>query len=211
VKETVAERLRSQIVSGAIAPGHAIVEGKWATQLGVAQASVREALNILIREGYVQKIAGRRARVTMFTKADLQGIYEVRASLEGLAARLVVERGSDLDDLSAATDEMEAAAFNTDIQRLINADLRFHLLLAEMSGNPFLLEHLRKVLIPLFAFVFMRISMNRRGTEPWQRTLADHKRILEGLRLGDPALAEHITRHATYHFGATGFEDWEHS
>src|ERR1700678_1152562 len=99
VKEAVAEQLRSEIVSGAIAPGHPIVEGKWAAQLGVAQASVREALNILFREGYVQKIAGRRARVTLFTKADVQGIYEVRASLEGLAARLVVERGADLEEL----------------------------------------------------------------------------------------------------------------
>jgi DNA-binding GntR family transcriptional regulator len=211
VKESVAEQLRNRIVSGAIVPGQPIVEGKWAAQLGVAQASVREALNILIREGYVQKTAGRRARVTIFAKADVQSIYEVRASLEGLAARLVVERGADLNDLSAAIEEMQEAASNMDLRKLVNADLRFHLLLAEKSGNRFLLEHVRKILIPLFAFVLMRVNTNRRGPEPWQATLTDHRRILEGLRLGDPVLAEQILRHATIHFAATAFEDWEHA
>lgn len=90
IKQSLAEALREKIVTGEIEPGEVIVEGKWAAQFGVAQGSIREALNILALEGFVQKAHRRRARVTEFTREDVQQIYQMRASLEGLAARLIV-------------------------------------------------------------------------------------------------------------------------
>src|SRR5579872_2688795 len=89
VKGSVAEFLLDEIINGRLKPGERVVEGKWATQLQVAQASVREALNILAARGFVEKELGRSARVTTLTDDDVQRIYEVRAALEGLAARLV--------------------------------------------------------------------------------------------------------------------------
>jgi hypothetical protein len=47
VKHTLAERLRREIVTGALRPGARIVEGKWPQKFGVAQGSIREAINIL--------------------------------------------------------------------------------------------------------------------------------------------------------------------
>src|SRR5581483_7249895 len=88
VKGNVAEFLLEEIINGRLKPGERIVEGRWATKLHVAQASVREALNILAVRGFVEKDLGRSARVTILTDEDIQQIYEVRASLEGLAARL---------------------------------------------------------------------------------------------------------------------------
>jgi DNA-binding GntR family transcriptional regulator len=53
VKHTLAERLRAEIVSGALKPGVRIVEGTWGRKFGVAQGSIREAINILAQEGFV--------------------------------------------------------------------------------------------------------------------------------------------------------------
>src|SRR6267154_1189517 len=63
LKESLATKLREEILAGRIAPGEKITEGRWARQFGVAQVSIREALNILTADGYVTKGHGRSARV----------------------------------------------------------------------------------------------------------------------------------------------------
>ena len=91
VKDSVAVVLRDEIIRGNLAPGDRIVEGKWAARLGVAQTSIREAINSLMAEGFVQKGSGKTATVTSLSAEDVVQIYQLRAALEGLAARLVVE------------------------------------------------------------------------------------------------------------------------
>lgn len=209
LKETVAATLREKIVGGLIEPGQTIVEGKWATQLGVAQGSVREALNILASEGFVQKIPGRRARVTKLTRDDIQQISRVRSFLEGLAARLVVEKRADLSSIEAAYEDLRRAVASDNVQDVIQTDLRFHLSICEQSGNRFLLEHLRRLIVPLFAFVHIRVYTNQRGSQPWRATLDLHTRILDVLRLGDPFAAEQFVIRATNAFAAAGYDDWE--
>lgn len=209
VKESLAAELREKIISGKIEPGQVIVEGKWATQYGVAQGSVREALNILATEGFVQKVPGRRARVTRFTREDVRQTYQVRCILEGLAARLVVERQADLSGMEAACVDLEQAVASDDVTRIIDADLRFHLLLCEQSGNHILLEHARRLLVPLFAFVLMRVYTNQQGSQPWRHTTALHTRTLDVLRLGDPIVAEQYVVRTTNTFADAAYDSWE--
>jgi len=209
IKESLATALREKIVSGEIEPGQVIVEGKWAAQFGVAQGSVREALNILAYEGFVQKIPGHRARVTRLTREDVQQTYQVRSFLEGLAARLVVERQADLSGIEAACADLQQAVASVDVQGIVDADLRFHLLLCEQSGNRILLEHARRLLMPLFAFVLMRVYTNNQGSQPWLATSILHTRILDVLRLGDPFVAEQFVMRVTSIFAAGAYDEWE--
>ncbi len=209
VKESLAAALREKIVSGMIEPGEVIVEGKWAAHFGVAQGSVREALNILGSEGFVQKTHGHRARVTKLTREDVEQIYELRGSLEGLAARLAVERQRDLTDMEKAWADMQRAVASGDIKGLANADLHFHLALCDLSGNHFLQEDARRLLVPLFAFVLMRVHTNQRGSTPWSNSIGLHGRILLALRLGDPFLAEQFVIRAIHDFAVVAYDDWE--
>ena len=209
VKQSLAAALREKIVSGAIKPGEVIVEGKWAAHFGVAQGSVREALNILASEGFVQKAHGRRARVTNFTREDVEQIYKLRGSLEGLAARLIVEQQKDLSAMEKAWGDMQRAAAAGDIKRLTDADLHFHLALCDLPSNRFLREHARRLLVPLFAFVLMRVHTNQRGSTPWNNSIGLHGRILAALRLGDPFLAEQFVVRATHDFAVVAYDDWE--
>lgn len=209
VKESLASILREKIVSGLIKPGEVIVEGKWATQLRVAQGSVREALNILASEGFVQKIPGRRAKVTKLTREDVQQIYQMRSSLEGLAARLLVKRRADFSSVEEAWANMQRASAEGNVQELVNADLRFHLALCEQSGNRFLFQYARRLLSPLFACALTRVCANQRGSEPWLNSFKLHGRILDSLRLGDPLIAEQFVIRATDTFAALAYDDWE--
>ena len=91
IKQSLAAKLREEIIAGHLAPGQRIIEGHWARKFGVAQTSVREAINLLISEGFATKASGRSARVTFYTEADIAQIYELRGALEGLAARLTTQ------------------------------------------------------------------------------------------------------------------------
>ena len=52
VKKTLAEKLLAEIMNGSLRPGTRIVEAKWAQHFGVAQGTIREAINLLERDGY---------------------------------------------------------------------------------------------------------------------------------------------------------------
>src|SRR3984957_11098500 len=89
VKDNLAAYFREEIISGRLAPGQKIVEVTWAKRLQLSQTSVREALNILSAEGFVQKGSGRTAQVTELSDEDITHSYELRAVLEGYSARIV--------------------------------------------------------------------------------------------------------------------------
>lgn len=209
VKQSLAASLRDKILVGDIKPGEVIVENKWAAQFGVAQGSVREAINILAAEGFVEKDHGHRARVAKLTREDVAQIYQMRSALEGLAARLVVEGQKDLTPMDEAWAEMQKAVVAEDVRALLKADLNFHLALCSLSGNRFLQEHARRLLIPLFAFVLMRVYTNQRGSSPWSKSIDLHGRIISALRLGNPSLAEQFVMSAVNDFAVVAYDDWE--
>jgi len=110
VKHDLADRLRTEIMNGSLPRGVRIVEGKWAKKFGVAQGSIREAINILALEGFVKKESGRSARVVHLTEKDVAQLYELRGTLEGLAARLAAQVRPDLSKIQFAVDSMRHAA-----------------------------------------------------------------------------------------------------
>lgn len=190
VKMSVANALREEIISGRLEPGERVVEGRWAAKLGVAQSSIREALNLLISEGFVEKGAGRSARVTKLSDDDVGQIYEMRLALECLAARRIAEHRPDLSELDQAISDMRSAADCNNVRAFFERDIRFHLLIAEKSGNQYLAREMRRLIVPLFAFVVMRVRGVRDEPERWKQSIAEHQAILEALRSGDPGVAE---------------------
>src|SRR5579863_7304941 len=97
IKDHLSNKLRAEILSGSLKPGERIVEGRWAAKFGVAQASIREAINILAQAGFVTKAPGRSARVIHLSKTDVAHIYQLRGAIEGLAARLAAESRQGVD------------------------------------------------------------------------------------------------------------------
>src|SRR5580704_19386273 len=140
LKQNLAMQIREEILLGRIVPGEKIIEGRWARHFGVAQVSIREALNILTTEGFVTKGHGRSARVLKLGDPEIIQIYQLRGVLEGLAARLVVEQGLQLDDLETALAKMQDAVQQNDLRKVVDRVQQFHLCLLEKAGNPFLSE-----------------------------------------------------------------------
>ena len=209
VKHEVARRLQIEIVEQRLRPGERIVEAKWANQLGVAQASIREAINILVPQGFVTKEAGRSARVTNFTEQDIAHIYEMRGVIEGLAVRLVATARPDLSPLLDAIEGMRTAVAAADRDQLLDYDLKFHQKLCELSGNPFLIATANRLLNPLFAFVRMRVAASGQQATAWTRDLEGHQRLVDLLSEGEAQVAEQYTVSLMARFAQAAYAIWE--
>jgi DNA-binding GntR family transcriptional regulator len=209
VKHDLADRLRTEIMNGSLPRGVRIVEGKWAQKFGVAQGSIREAINILALEGFVNKESGRSARVVHLTEKDVAQLYEVRGALEGLAARLAVQMRRDLSKIQSAVDCMRHAANEGNCESLLQHDLQFHLELCELSGNPFIVEQSRRLLVPFFAFVRMRVAASGQTTSPWDKDLEAHQRIIDLVREAEGEVAEQYVKKAMARFAKTAYDNWE--
>jgi DNA-binding FadR family transcriptional regulator len=103
---------------------------------------------------------------------------------------------------------MEAAVQRRDMKALIECDLDFHISLAEASGNP-LLDVLRRLLAPLFAFIQMRVMTSGQGPEAWSGDLPRHQWIIKLIREGNPSLAGQYVQHSLTQFAASAYAVWE--
>lgn len=209
IKNHLAEELRKEILTGSLQAGERILEGKWAAKFGVAQASIREAINVLAQAGFVTKAPGRSARVIHLSETDVHHIYQLRGSIEGLAARLAAESRQDLNVLQATMDIMRESARTGDHEGLIDCDLLYHLALSELSHNPYLIEHARRILVPLFAFVRMRVSASGQSTSAWEKDIEAHQRIIDLIREGEGEVAEQYVKRAMERFAKTAYGYWE--
>ncbi|HTR65836.1 MAG TPA: GntR family transcriptional regulator [Terriglobales bacterium] len=209
VKNDLAERLRKEIMNGSLPRGVRIVEGKWAQKFGVAQGSIREAINLLALDGFVTKEPGRSARVIHLSERDVEQLYEMRSALEGLAARLAAAAKADLSKLQAAVDAMRRAVIAGNCQDLIQHDLAFHLTLCELSGNAYIVDQSRRILLPFFAFVRMRVAASGQGTSAWDKDLEAHQRIIDLLNEGEGDVAEQYVKKAMARFAKTAYDNWE--
>jgi DNA-binding GntR family transcriptional regulator len=208
IKTQIAAELREEILRGALQPGEIISETQWGQRLGAAQASVREAINLLVAEGLVRKEPGRSARVTSLTGEDVAQAYQVREVLEGLAARLLASNNADISSLAEAIEAMRQAALQGDIRGALEADLAFHLRLCELPGNAFLAQQARQLLIPVFAFTTIRALALGSSPQAWADCVDDHHLILAGIRSGDPLFAEQSARHAISKFVSLAHQVW---
>jgi len=209
LKATVAERLCVEIVKGRLGPGEKIVEGSWARTLGVSQASIREAINILVKDGLVTKAQGRSARVVNLSADDVRQIYEMRGALEGLAARLAAEKRCDTARVEKELRTMQRSAERNDLASLLDANLRFHLGLCELSGNAYLAEQAYKLLTPFFAFVRVRALASSQNASLWAKDFPAYRRIVELIQEGESEIVEQYVKKVMVRIAATAYGSWE--
>ncbi|WP_455289170.1 GntR family transcriptional regulator [Cupriavidus necator] len=93
--EQVAEQLLAAVAEGALEPGERLKEETFAERFAVSRSTIREAIALLERRGIVERVARYGARIVMVDAGEIEEIFNIRAQLLGLAARLAVEKGSD--------------------------------------------------------------------------------------------------------------------
>lgn len=133
VSARVYRELKNDIITCALRPGAHVFEGQLAERYRCSKTPVREALNTLQQEGYVQVIPRRGYVIAPVSVQDIQQIFAARILLEPAAAELAAQRitGEELRRLSQLAKPRKAR--NPDEMRAANR--AFHLAIAEASGN----------------------------------------------------------------------------
>ena len=97
---------------------------------------------------------------------------------------------------------MRSAVACRNIRAFYERDLRFHLLICEKTGNRYLEQDLRRLIVPLFAFVVLRVHGEDKNPETWARSIEQHEQMLQAIGSGDPFFAEQQVRNTIFKFSS---------
>jgi DNA-binding GntR family transcriptional regulator len=193
-REQVVEALREAIIAGRLEDGERLIEDKIARELKTSRGPVREALRQLEHEGFVVSYPYRGAVVLGVSDEEVQQVLiPVRLTLEQYSIPKAVARMDDADfaDLGKEVWLMGEAARTNDLAKSVDADIRFHELLLERSGQPHAAQVWRSIAPRIRAYFF------RYGRSNLKRIALEHGELLAALQTRDPAviaaaLEEHI-------------------
>lgn len=192
--ERVYHAILDEIAAGTLAAGSHLKQEQLAERLGVSRQPVQQAMALLKADGIVQETGRRGLWVAPLDPDLMSHHYEVRAALDGLAARLTAERAkgdADIGQLFAKRagkilDAGTTAVGAGNVAEQVRQDMAFHQLVYEMSGNPLL----ARTAEPHWRFLQRAMGeITRRATLP-QEIWRQHAGIVEAVAAGDANRAE---------------------
>ncbi len=181
--EAAAERLRTLIIEGRLAPGARLNERELSEQLGVSRTPLREAFRMLAADGLLVQLPNRGAQVVALSREDVGHAFEVMASLEGLAGELAATRVTDADlaELEALPADMEQAHARRDLPAYYRTNRAIHERINAIAGNPILTHTFRTLNARLHALRF-RSNLVR---AKWDQAVAEHRLMIDALAARD--------------------------
>jgi len=196
IAQQVYERLRDEVLTGALHPGVWIREQDIASAWSVSRTPVREAVRRLAHDGLVEASPNRGVRVTVLTAEDVDDVYEVRELLEGAAARRAAERAAaaDVRQLQALLDAIDALPAG-DAAAHIRADEAFHEAVVAIAGSETLGDLTRRINGRV-----ARVKGVTRDTNTNARTRAQHRAIVAAIAARDGGAAEAAMREHIHSF-----------
>jgi DNA-binding GntR family transcriptional regulator len=189
LRERALEALRSAITSGQYRPGDHLSEVALAGHLGVSRGTVREALRHLQQEGLVTAGNRNMLRVSTISPKAVRELFRVRAALEGLAVAEIIaspEREKAVATLRQGLSRLSDS--EGDFATKLEADLGFHLLLCQLSGNAMLVEAWRY----LEGRIRVTIMNYESAGTPSMMARTRHAPIVDAIERGDVAAAQSV-------------------
>jgi DNA-binding GntR family transcriptional regulator len=192
------ELIRQAILDGRLEPGSPLKEQELAHELGISRTPVREALLMLQAEGLIVTTPNRTAVVREHDIDDLRDLYQLRALLEGYAARQAAKRISveELDRLDASCARFERLS-RDDVHGLVKENLLFHNMILSAAGSERLIWMVQKVIeLPLVYKSYIWYSPDQKRISA-QR----HRQITKALGERDAERAESLMREHVFEAG----------
>jgi GntR family transcriptional regulator, rspAB operon transcriptional repressor len=176
--------IRNAIRHLQLPPGRTVLEREMAEILGMSRTPVRESLVRLETEGWVRLIPRRGFIVAPLVADDLQQIYEVVESLDGVAGRLATDRATheELNQLEHLIEEQEKALELNDLLAWTDLDDQFHNYIVDLAQNPRLRGIVDSQSDQLYRARLYTIKFRPKPTH----SVIEHKAILAVMRAGEP-------------------------
>jgi len=187
-------RIRDLITEGELEPGSKISEKRLCELFGISRTPLREALKVLAKEGLLELLPNRGARVARPTPKDLADLFHVMGALEGLAGELACQNATEAarSEIRALHHEMLAHYVRRDRAAYFRANQAIHEAIIAAADNG--------VLSSLYGSLRGRIRPARflanLSAERWDEAVREHGDILEALERRDGVrLRELLSQH----------------
>lgn len=188
----VYEKLRQEIIKGALKPGQKLVMARLAKSLGFSETPVREAIRRLESDGYVTFTPHSGAMVTSINDSEFSEIYLIRISLEALATRLAVAYISQTDIawLKKKNNDMKVAVKKNRYESLARLNKEFHLRIYRAAPYP----RLYKMISDLWDAFERWPSIFSYVPERAASAIEEHEQIIEALLTSDIDAADSLMK-----------------
>jgi DNA-binding GntR family transcriptional regulator len=191
--EQVVNAIVSEIVDGELPANTRLIQDELARAYGVSRQPVQQALLLLRDRGLVREAPGRGLIVSPLDVGFVRNLYEIRAMLDGLAARMAAELSPERarTEGPALLEAGRAAVRSGSLHEQIEADMQFHTFINELSGNPLIGE----TTAPHWPYLRRVMGEVLRDDAQMPRTiLQEHAAILDAIVAGNGTEAESLSR-----------------
>ena len=184
----LSEELKEAIVAGKFPPGERLDEAKLAASLKVGPVALREALRALEDQGYITFRPDNQVVVSKPTREEIEDYYTISGVLEGLAARLAVERArpEEVEYLRDLHKSLKEACQKRDLARYFDANNRFHRSIAEIARN----ERLFRLVDQMRQDIQKTRILALRLPDRLDYSMREHDQILDAFLKKNAELAE---------------------
>lgn len=187
--DVVYQRLMAAIIDCTLLPGQRIVQADMAASLGVSRAPVSHALQLLKHQGLLQESGKKGLEVAPIDPDRVRDLYQVRAALDGLAARMAAERygAGEIDEAEIAVLREAFAAGSrlgeaTAMSKRVQADIDFHRAIYRISGNALIVEALDPLWPHMQRAMVLVLEAGPLRKQAWR----EHRQIMESILDGEP-------------------------
>ncbi|MEU1618807.1 GntR family transcriptional regulator [Streptomyces sp. NPDC005722] len=197
LREAVYDAIVELIISGSLTPGQHLVEAELAEHLGVSRQPVREALQRLQTDGWVDLRPAQGAFVHSPTEEEAAQLLGVRSVLETYSARLAAENAKpeDVERLWELQQDGVGALAAGDVERLVTANTALHSFITSIAANAVLAELISQVSRKV-RWYYTPIAKPR-GKDAWN----EHAQLIRAIAKGDADRAGEIMRKHTERTG----------
>lgn len=188
LREQIVNEIQQLIFDGELEPGDHLREQELTDRLGVSRTPLREAFILLERDGLVTSYPNRGIFIRLFDEQDINEIFTLRASLENLAAELIIDKLDDRHyvELEHLIHQQQLAIDHDERHRYGPLDRAFHFYFVSKSGNTRLMAFWQSIAVQYSAVVSYRARAYPDYDD--HQMLIDHGAILEAYKSRDLSL-----------------------
>ncbi len=183
-------QLQRWMIDGTLQPGEKLNDGELAEALGVSRTPVREALQLLEVQGFVEMHRGRDTRVTLIDKEDILKVYPPLAALEALAGELALGTigPEHMERLRCINADFAQAVREHQPFQAMELDEQFHNVIVDAAENPYVASYISMLQMHIrrLKYVFLKQPVSIA-----QESIAEHNAIIAAFEHGD---ADTVTR-----------------
>jgi len=188
LSEDIAESIKTAIIKGKFKPGEKISEGDLAESMGISRTPLREAFRKLENEGFIQIIPRKGAVVADIDTEEAINLYEIKSTLEGLAARLAAGKMKEkaIGKLEKVNEELKELIDKNDLESFYRVHTRFHEGFVKLCGNKRLIQIISNLNDHFNRFGIISLTLPGQ----FEKAIEQHAEIIEAFKSGDQNLVE---------------------